>query len=1042
MTWNQYNIISAYCYDPINIKQSNEDTTIMPPALSNLGIHIDSYTMEHKPTRFRYIKENVSLPQTSNILYPQKSFLKGLDYSLFMLDSKEDNLKKEITHTDQIGIKVFQYSDEEEIYFSTVSFSQPSKKKKSNKEVSIRIEEAAHNPSSLPKSTLDPDSKEYKKLKNKLRKKLISKLDGMKVSQDIKTKVLRRFEKINDVTYFDISKLNRKKLKKHGKFVVVKPRKLKDKSGKDFDPEYGIVSHTRYQIRPSIKYLDEMKTFNIIDLSSIYRYMVYETRMPLKSDTIHGHIHMTKKKIMNYIEDSASLVECNQKIKSLYEIHKRLSDIPIEYNDKRLPFFLPSHHLSINLDWTDEHFQEAFLSYMKKIYPNTSITSHQLYISPRPDSLIDMSDFASLFENLDLILPSPLYKNNRKAMISNKQVMTHSMVLAKVAYDLWSSSHICDISFKPNSKNKRNINSSYEAYTSNNKKVTVNTTNNKDTQEVNSIQNNGPTQNSDKDNNADDNVHTNADDGLTNNENSKDNNTNDNENLSNKKENWLEQQIERFKTLNPKNQSVFLPIQTLEDIECERNIDHDEIDDEYRNLLLQSLDENELAQLEQEKGKKKGDEENDDILEENPTESLISLTKPKFISTSLSTLLIPAPGSASLLYDHWNKSSEEVVKEYQKLYSIEESKGQGQPEYEEEWINDGDEDEKYYISDSGDDEEVKFYKHPSNWGYYTKIKEMLEDMKSNESQQEITRVEEKNMKNEAFDSDEDSATFSDIMDRKELNSEPHLLSTSSFFDSHGFSSKYIDSSEGIQLLSSPQNPSTSIVPMDTKEEEEEEKGYDSLDEEIDNINLDDIIKNVLIYSQREEEKEKTSKLNSNVNPENEKETEDNLGQDQSTSQLLEDTKKEDERLIQVKEELLSSPVTSPITNLISDINPLERNPSHVSLFSQSQGSSQEQNPFQYSQPEFFSQPTIQTKTENIKEIYSSPSASQPKQLLSEVKDQNYFSASQPSLFHSGMKRSLKQTTLASTTTNNGKLLTIKRELPKVQHKRKRRKYGF
>ncbi|ORX55337.1 hypothetical protein BCR36DRAFT_402948 [Piromyces finnis] len=1063
MTWNQYNIISAYCYDPINIKQSNTDTTVMPPSLSNFGTRIESYPIEHKPTKILEINENISLSSNSNVFYPQKSYLKGLDYSIFMFDTKEDILKKETTYNNQVGIKVFQYCDNEEIYYTTVKFSQSSKKRIYNSGVNdkfaSKIEELIHHPITLSLPEINSNSKKYNKLKNKLRKKLIKLLDGMEVGQNIKTRALRRFEKLSDISFFDIKKLNHKKLKKHGK-LVIETKKIKDKSNRDVNQKYSIISHSRYNIHPLNKYLNEMKAFNIINLSNVYRYMVYETRMSLKSEAIHGHIHMTKKKIMNFMEDSTSLVECNQKIKSLYEIHKRLSDIPIEYNNERLPFFLPSHHLSINLDWTNDHFKQSFLSYIKKIFPNTQITSNLLYISPRPDSIIDISNFASLFENLDSILPSPLQNKSKKTIINNKQMMAHSLVLAKVAYDIWSSSQVCNISFKPNRNNKRNINSTYEAFILENKKQPINV-NKQDTHDLNPSKGKDSNQNSDNDaldgkdnngtiynNNTTNNMPT-ANYPTSINENSEENNTS--KKISDENSLWLNKYLEQFKQLKSVDQSVFLPVNSLEDIEYEKNTEyHEDSENEFQKLLHQVMDDNN----EQENNKtEKGNDKDHSEEKEEYVDSMVALTKPRFISSSISTYLIPAPGSAALLYDHWGKSSEEIYKEYKNLSinNVEDREKQDDLEYNEEWTEEEEnEEEKYYISDSGDDEEVKFYKHPSNWNYYTKIKKMLEKMELEEKEKEIEKIENKNSSSmndvlSSFPDELESSMYSTILDRKEVNSDARLLSSSSFFDTQ----------ENIHLLSSPQNSLLNGLPAVPETEENE---YDSLDDEIKNINIDDVLKNVMSYSQREEEKTfKSQNINKNIEKEEEQKEEEEidnlLQQDRSfMSQLFEET-------IQEKDEFSkkdNSKEKTPIKNSAATSSPsqlsisnssknhsLEKYPSSIPFFSSSQDSRQDS----FSQPIFNSQPILPTNMERMKEA-SSPSSSPTPTILSQsklkgIQQNRIYSNSQPSMLRPGMNRTLKQTTLSSTLTNKGKLLTIKHELPKVsKQKKKRRKYGF
>jgi len=193
----------------------------------------------------------------------------------------------------------------------------------------------------------------------------------------------------------------------------------------------------------------------------------------------------------------------------------------------------------------------------------------------------------------------------------------------------------------------------------------------------------------------------------------------------------------------------------LEEIECEKEGKDEEVeqhpdgndeDDLQELLFMNSEEEKKMTNYSSQPFNSP-----DVVVDERELEQkkhinrMISLTKPKFISTSLSTTLIPASGSAALLYNHWNKSVDDIIEEYEKLYSPEASKNHHRNKREEEEevdVDDGVDDEEeeetetYYISDSGDDEEMKFSKHPSNWGYYTRIKRMIQRLESQKKEEE------------------------------------------------------------------------------------------------------------------------------------------------------------------------------------------------------------------------------------------------------------------------------------------------------------------
>jgi len=1061
MTWNKYNIITAYCYDPINYKQNNDDTTILPPSLSSQGLNVNSFTFEDKPLRFLEFNENTSLSKNSSILYPQKSFLNGLDYSIFELDSEEDQLKKELSHINQLGIKVFQYSDTGEIYYTALRITQPSPKQRNiiSKPLDDKSKSLLHN--------IRPNSKDHQKLKSKLKKKLTKTLNKICVSKEVKLKALKRFDNINNVTHFNIKKLNQDKLRKYGKFIVIKPRKSKNKMNK----KYNIISRTRYKMYSNPKYLDEIKSFNIMDFSNIYRYMVYETRMSLMSDTIHGHIHMNQNRIMQSIEDSATLIECNQKIKSLYEVHKRLSDIPIEYNDQGLPFFLPSNHLSIKLDWTNETFRKTFLNYMKKIYPHTQLHSNSLYISPRPESIINMNNFALLFENLDLILPSPHYTKSRKALANKKSVMAHALVLAKVAYDLWTSSQVCDIQFKPSTLNEKNVEMTYKAYViPNENPISTNNNNNTGDDVVSAFSSENPE-------NDKQNQNQNKNQNKKNNSN-KNNNFikfiyNEGHRYIDTTSDWYKKQLIKFKKLTSRNQSVFVPIHSLEEIESKREDEdveqfqdtdsQDDLQGEGRKVAVHSSQtpkKSDLTVIEQ------------DQVQKRHIDRMISLTKPKFISTSLSTYLLPASGSAALLYNHWNKSVDDVIEEYEKLYLPEKNKNRRQStdenyrrkREEEEEDNSEEEAETYYISDSEDDEEMKFNKHPSNWGYYSRIKNMiqrLEDEKEDEERSVTITSKESIPDNIKSDHKKEK----DSSNQHLHSSNQHRLSDYSLFNSQEFSTNYItSSSNGINLLSSP-SWNLSFNPILSPEREEKEDN-DSLDEDINNINIEDVFQDILSQQEQEQSEVRTTLPSSSSTIQlsspppslfnNEK-------RKTKKSQIEKEERKAKESRVEEESEREYSLFSSQPTFNSYKLSESQSNDYSLFIDSQSQEFSlfPRNNDSQYSVDhnnilQFNSQPIlpieqeIQNKEESIQssQPFSStaPSVSyRQTKLENNIKpERKFISSSQPINSRSdNLKPQLKQTTLASTSTDRGKLLTIKRELPQInQKKKKRRKYGF
>ncbi|OUM57928.1 hypothetical protein PIROE2DRAFT_16937 [Piromyces sp. E2] len=192
-------------------------------------------------------------------------------------------------------------------------------------------------------------------------------------------------------------------------------------------------------------------TYGTHDFSSLYQYLTKDTMLPRDINSTHGFIqYFNEEVIQREVKDGVHLMKNNIMLKSLNEIHQRLSDHANQYSSSTgLLRELPVQNYNSNVDWTNPLFRKEFHHYLKKYFPNEKIIKLGTRFLPFKENEEDLCNFFKLRECLDTILPNQdtLHPHDNP-YDKDGQIRSHEAVKNFIAYSIWSASQVCHLNHR------------------------------------------------------------------------------------------------------------------------------------------------------------------------------------------------------------------------------------------------------------------------------------------------------------------------------------------------------------------------------------------------------------------------------------------------------------------------------------------------------------------------------------------------------------------------------------------------------------------
>ncbi|ORX42822.1 hypothetical protein BCR36DRAFT_149753 [Piromyces finnis] len=183
------------------------------------------------------------------------------------------------------------------------------------------------------------------------------------------------------------------------------------------------------------------------DYTSLYQYLTKDTLLPRDISSIHGFIQYFNREVIQHeVKDSVNLMKNNIMVKSLNEIHQRLSDHDNQYSSSTKTMTeLPEQNYNPNIDWTNPLFRKEFNQLLKKYFPKEKIIKINQRFLPFKECDEDLVNFFKLRESLDIVLPNQeTFQPSDSCYDENGQVSGHEALKNFIAYSIWSASQVCN----------------------------------------------------------------------------------------------------------------------------------------------------------------------------------------------------------------------------------------------------------------------------------------------------------------------------------------------------------------------------------------------------------------------------------------------------------------------------------------------------------------------------------------------------------------------------------------------------------------------
>ncbi|KAG4091448.1 hypothetical protein H8356DRAFT_1003619 [Neocallimastix lanati (nom. inval.)] len=219
-----------------------------------------------------------------------------------------------------------------------------------------------------------------------------------------------------------------------------------------------ILNENKTKLKRSYNEIDDDEVYNrdrvaysSYDYSSLYQYITKDTMLPKDIESTHGFInYFNSDVIQNEIKGSIQLMTNNVMVKSLNEIHQRLSDNGNQYSKGKIIKELPNQNLNGNIDWTNKLFRKEFSRGIKRKFKEEEIIKLRPRFLPYRECQDDLFNFYKLRESLDTILPSKATYNTQEGPYDEKgEISNHDAVKNFIAYSIWSAARVCNLNYKP-----------------------------------------------------------------------------------------------------------------------------------------------------------------------------------------------------------------------------------------------------------------------------------------------------------------------------------------------------------------------------------------------------------------------------------------------------------------------------------------------------------------------------------------------------------------------------------------------------------------